>query len=46
VLSSHLLDEVEKLCDAVAIVDQGCVVWQGAHRHDPQRRTAHAARRR
>jgi ABC-2 type transport system ATP-binding protein len=29
VLSSHLLDEVEKLCDAVAIVDRGRVVWQG-----------------
>ena len=29
VLSSHLLDEVEKLCDAVAIVDRGSVVWQG-----------------
>ena len=30
VLSSHLLDEVEKICDAVAIVDHGRVVWQGA----------------
>jgi ABC-2 type transport system ATP-binding protein len=30
VLSSHLLDEVEKLCDAVAIVDRGRVVWQGS----------------
>jgi ABC-2 type transport system ATP-binding protein len=29
VLSSHLLDEVEKICDAVAIVDQGRVVAQG-----------------
>jgi ABC-2 type transport system ATP-binding protein len=29
VLSSHLLDEVEKICDAVAIVDRGRVVWQG-----------------
>jgi ABC-2 type transport system ATP-binding protein len=29
VLSSHLLDEVEKICDAVAIVDLGRVVWQG-----------------
>ena len=29
VLSSHLLDEVEKICDAVAIVDAGRVVWQG-----------------
>ena len=29
VLSSHLLDEVEKICDAVAIVDRGNVVWQG-----------------
>jgi ABC-2 type transport system ATP-binding protein len=29
VLSSHLLDEVEKTCDAIAIVDQGKVVVQG-----------------
>jgi ABC-2 type transport system ATP-binding protein len=29
VLSSHLLDEVEKICDEVAIVDRGSVVWQG-----------------
>ena len=28
-LSSHLLDEVEKLCDAVAIVDRGRVVAHG-----------------
>jgi ABC-2 type transport system ATP-binding protein len=30
VLSSHLLDEVERTCDAVAIVDRGNVVRQGA----------------
>jgi ABC-2 type transport system ATP-binding protein len=29
VLSSHLLDEVEKICDHVAIVDRGRVVVQG-----------------
>jgi ABC-2 type transport system ATP-binding protein len=29
-LSSHLLDEVEKICDQVAIVDRGRVVMQGA----------------
>src|SRR5438309_3310538 len=29
-LSSHLLDEVEKICDAVAIVDHGGVVMQGS----------------
>ena len=29
VLSSHLLDEVERTCDAVAIVDQGTVIRQG-----------------
>jgi ABC-2 type transport system ATP-binding protein len=29
-LSSHLLDEVEKTCDAVAIVDHGRVVMQGS----------------
>jgi ABC-2 type transport system ATP-binding protein len=28
-LSSHLLDEVEKICDAVAIVDRGKIVTQG-----------------
>jgi ABC-2 type transport system ATP-binding protein len=28
-LSSHLLDEVERTCDAVAIVDRGTVVRQG-----------------
>ena len=30
VLSSHLLDEVERTCDAVAIVDRGKVVRQGS----------------
>ena len=30
VLSSHLLDEVERTCDAVAIVDRGAVIRQGA----------------
>jgi ABC-2 type transport system ATP-binding protein len=30
VLSSHLLDEVEKTCDHVAIVDQGSIVVQGS----------------
>jgi ABC-2 type transport system ATP-binding protein len=29
-LSSHLLDEVEKTCDHIAIVDQGRIVVQGA----------------
>jgi ABC-2 type transport system ATP-binding protein len=29
-LSSHLLDEVEKICDEVAIVDRGRIVMQGA----------------
>src|SRR2546423_6329613 len=29
-LSSHLLDEVEKTCDQVAIVDQGRVILNGA----------------
>ena len=29
-LSSHLLDEVEMICDAVAIVDRGRVVMQGS----------------
>jgi ABC-2 type transport system ATP-binding protein len=30
VLSSHLLDEVERTCNAVAIVDRGSVIRQGA----------------
>ncbi len=30
VLSSHLLDEVEKTCDHIAIVDQGKIVAQGS----------------
>src|SRR5579863_8265920 len=29
VLSSHLLDEVERTCDAVAIVDRGHIIRQG-----------------
>jgi ABC-2 type transport system ATP-binding protein len=29
-LSSHLLDEVEKICDAAAIVDHGRTVLQGS----------------
>jgi ABC-2 type transport system ATP-binding protein len=29
-ISSHLLDEVEKMCDAVAIIDRGQVVAQGS----------------
>jgi ABC-2 type transport system ATP-binding protein len=29
-LSSHLLDEVEKICDEVAIVDRGRIVAQGS----------------
>jgi ABC-type multidrug transport system ATPase subunit len=29
-LSSHLLAEVEQLCDRVGIVDRGRLVWQGA----------------
>jgi ABC-2 type transport system ATP-binding protein len=29
-LSSHLLDEVEKICDQVAIVDRGRIVMQGS----------------
>ena len=28
-LSSHLLDEVEKICDAAAIVDRGRIITQG-----------------
>jgi ABC-2 type transport system ATP-binding protein len=28
-ISSHLLDEVEKICDAVAIIDRGTVITQG-----------------
>jgi ABC-2 type transport system ATP-binding protein len=28
-LSSHLLAEIEKTCSAVAVIDQGRLVWQG-----------------
>ena len=28
-ISSHLLDEVEKTCDAAAIVDRGKIITQG-----------------
>ena len=28
-ISSHLLDEVEKICDAAAIVDRGKIITQG-----------------
>ena len=28
-LSSHILGEIEKTCQAVAVVDQGRMVWQG-----------------
>jgi ABC-2 type transport system ATP-binding protein len=31
-ISSHLLDEVERICDAVAIVNHGTVVMQGTMR--------------
>ena len=36
-LSSHLLDEVEKTCEQVAIIDRGRILMQGAvvrHRAD------------
>ena len=39
-LSSHLLDEVEKTCDLAAIVDMGKVVAQG---HDPRARARRPA---
>jgi ABC-2 type transport system ATP-binding protein len=29
-LSSHLLGEIEKTCSAVAVIDQGRLLWQGA----------------
>ncbi|SRR6266516_127510 len=29
-LSSHLLSEVERICDVVAIIDGGCLLYQGA----------------
>ncbi len=29
ILSSHLLDEIEKTCDAVAIIDRGRLIMQG-----------------
>jgi ABC-2 type transport system ATP-binding protein len=39
-LSSHLLDEVERTCDVAAIVDQGKVVAQGADPRAGARRPA------
>ena len=36
-LSSHLLDEVEKTCDQIAIVDRGRVIVQGAVGRSPRR---------
>ncbi len=49
-LSSHLMDEVEELCDRVAIVTRGRVVYEGALRRadrDDRRplRAAHHRRR-
>ena len=38
VLSSHLLDEVERTCDAVAIVDRGNVIRQGSDLRAARRR--------
>ena len=43
-LSSHLLDEVEKICDAAAIVDRGKIVTQGSDRRDLPRRGRGAQR--
>ena len=40
VLSSHLLDEVERTCDAVAIVDRGTRHQAGADRRAPRWRIA------
>ena len=45
VLSSHLLDEVERTCDAVAIVDHGRVIRQGSDRRaDPRRGSPRSSR--
>ena len=41
-VSSHLLDEVEKTCDAAAIVDRGKIVIQGADRRARRGRHARA----
>jgi len=44
-LSSHLLDEVEKICDVAAIVDRGQIIAQGPVGGGwESRRRAHAAR--
>ena len=37
-LSSHLLDEIEKICDAAAIVDRGKIVTQGPIAETQRRR--------
>lgn len=39
-VSSHLLDEIEKTCQSVAVIDRGRLVWQGTIRefvHDDGR---------
>ena len=43
-LSSHLLDEVERICDHVAIVDRGRVVTQGTIAELAARRRARRSR--
>ena len=43
-LSSHLLDEVERTCDAVAIVDRGRVVRQADRRARTGRRRSRQGR--
>ncbi len=45
VLSSHLLDEVEKICDHVAILDCGSIVAQGPIAEPRGRRRGHDHRR-
>ena len=42
-ISSHLLDEVEKICDAAAIVDRGKIVTQGPIAELAARRYAHTS---
>ena len=39
-LSSHLLAEVEELCNRVAIVRSGAIVYEGAHRRAQAHRRA------
>jgi ABC-2 type transport system ATP-binding protein len=41
-LTTHYIEEAEKLCDRVAIVDEGCIVAMGTPREIQERALAHS----